>query len=176
MNEDLMPSTNGNDQKRNPFRPGKEYKEDLQARLEAAQADPSSLGMSDAEMSQAVGAAQQQAMAGQQAAIMQMNQAALGANPFKAGALAEAARNVSDEGESAAAQTSASVNRQNSDLIRQRQSQLQAELVGLRDHRTDMYMMAFDKAIAAATAAAAMANAGKDVAAQAATAAAGAPV
>lgn len=161
------------EKKRNPFRPGREYSDNLQARMESAFADPSSLGMSESEMEQAAAAAQQQAMASQQAAVMQMNQSALAANPFKAGALAEAARNVSDEGEAAAAKATASIRSTNDQMIEQRMKQLQAELVGLRDHRTDMYKFAFDTALSTATAVAEMA---KDNAAAAGSAATGVPV
>lgn len=130
--------------KRNPFKTfNKEYKSDLQNRWMSATADPTSLGMSDAEIEQAGASAATQAAAVQNAGVMQMNQAALGANPFKAGAMAEAARGLATEGEEAAASTVSQLRSQNSQLINDRMESLRNEMIGQRqfnDERGKMYL------------------------------------
>lgn len=119
-------------------RPGKEYKQDLEQRWLQYENDPMSLGMSQAEMDQVTARAQQQAMAGQQAAITELNRGALGGQAFQAGAMADTAQKLTDQGSEAAAKASSSVNDLNQKLIEQRISQLRADMMGQRNHNEQL--------------------------------------
>jgi hypothetical protein len=130
-------------QKEKKFRPGREYRDDLAARWEAyqnaiASGDLDALGIPWSEQQQAIGAAAQQASAGQQAAVSELNRGALAGQAFQAGAFAKAAENISDRGEQAAAQTSASMADLSQKLVEQRANQLRLEMMAQRDHNEEL--------------------------------------
>lgn len=121
------------------------YADDLVERWQMYKDDPSSLGMSDAEIEAAIAKGRQQSMSEQQANIMALNQASLAGQGFQAGGLAEAARNLTDEGAAAAGETSAQVNDLNQRLIEQRSNQLRSEVQGEMLRQEEVSKYNFDK-------------------------------
>lgn len=129
--------------KSSPFKPGKAYSDDLSSRWDAYQqaiqsGDLNALGIPWEQQKQLIAQAAQQAAAGQQAAVTELNRGALAGQGFQSGAFAKAAENVADQGQAAAASTAAKVAGLNQQLIDQRVGQLRAEMMGLRDHREDL--------------------------------------
>lgn len=132
------------------MRPGALYSADLAERWMQAQANPMSLGYSNAEMQAGTAAAAQNAQAAQNAEAMRLNQTALAAEPFKAGAIAEGARGLADGAEDAAAKASADLWARNQALINQRMEMLRQEMLGLRNLRRTDQMEGLEYVLAAA--------------------------
>lgn len=139
---------------KNDFKPGKELAKDQAARWAAYQealktGNFDALGVPWAQQQQLMGAAQQQAMAGQQAAISELNRGALAGQAFQAGAFAEAADQSADKGADAAAKTAAQMSDLNQRMIQANMDKLRAEMLGLRDYRAEMVTQYLDDAMRA---------------------------
>src|SRR5688500_11737690 len=122
----------------NPAQPIKTRKEMLAKDLNTLQSDPNALGMSDAEREKMIGQATRGAQAQQQQQAQQLNQAALAGQGFQAGALQDAARSSTDQGEAAAAQAAVGAGQRH----QQRVSQERSRILGERDaaaHRAQQH-------------------------------------
>ena len=138
----------GNDK----FNPNDEYLADLQQRWEQYQnlmSNPEALGLSEDEIAQRAALAQQQAMAAQQAALELNNRAALAGTSVQAGALAQNAKNLTDQGSAAAASATAEAERVNQQLINQRIDQLREEMLAAADKKRNVFEWGWDKLIGA---------------------------
>jgi len=112
----------------NPAQPIKTRKEMLAKDLNTLQSDPNALGMSDAEREKMIGQATRGAQAQQQQQAQQLNQAALAGQGFQAGALQDAARSSTDQGEAAAAQAAVGAGQLHQQMISQERSRILGEL------------------------------------------------
>jgi hypothetical protein len=119
--------------KNRKLKPIKESKEMLAADLDRLNNDPDSLGLTQAQQDQMIGAAQQQSRATQQAQTAELSRSALAGQDFQAGALQEAAKGIADQGDQAAAAASANVQQMHRQLVQQEKARILGDLSAQRE-------------------------------------------
>lgn len=119
--------------KNRKLKPIKESKELLAADLDRMRNDPDSLGLTQSQQDQMIGAAQEQARATQQAQTSTLARSALAGNEMQAGALQEAARGISDQGDAAAATAAANVQQMHRQLVSQEKARILGDLAAQRE-------------------------------------------